>query len=120
MAEGVLAIIWLMITSIAAIVMVIIIRKYISEERHAMIEKGVSPADFKLPKGKSGRSFITLKFALLLVGLGLGLIVGSFLDMAFHIEEVAYFSMIFIFGGIGLGIAYVVESRHLDKESTQE
>ena len=85
-----------------------------------MIEKGLSPAEFNVTQGKSGKSFITLKFALLLIGVGLGLIVGSFLDMIFHIEEVAYFSMIFIFGGTGLGVAYMVESKQWDKENDQE
>jgi len=29
----------------------------------------------------------------------------------FDLEEVAYFSMIFIFGGLGLGLAYLIEEK---------
>lgn len=36
---------------------------------------------------------------------------GYWLDYAFNMEEVAYFSMLFIFGGAGLAIAYVIESK---------
>jgi len=33
-------------------------------------------------------------------------------------EEVAYFSMLFIFGGAGLGISYIIEEKR-DKERDQ-
>jgi hypothetical protein len=38
---------------------------------------------------------------------------GYWLDSAFDMEEVAYFSMILIFGGFGLGLAYMVEERKI-------
>jgi hypothetical protein len=31
-------------------------------------------------------------------------------------EEIAYFSMLFIFGGIGLGLAYIIEENKNAKE----
>ena len=40
-----------------------------------------------------------------------------FLDSAFRMEEVAYFSMIFIFGGGGLGLAYIIEEKKAKKEA---
>jgi VIT1/CCC1 family predicted Fe2+/Mn2+ transporter len=54
---------------------------------------------------------------LLLIGSGLGLLVAYFLDYAWHMEEVAYFSMIFICGGVGLGLAYIIEERKLKKQN---
>ena len=41
---------------------------------------------------------------------------GYFLDRAYDMEEVAYFSMLFIFGGIGLGLSYLIEERKFREE----
>jgi hypothetical protein len=41
---------------------------------------------------------------------------GYWLDRAFDMEEVAYFSMIFIFGGLGLGLAYLIEEKNQKKD----
>ena len=95
--------------------MIVYIRRYANQEKLAMIEKGMSPGDFKF---QSRKSFLSLRIALLLIGGGAGLLFGYFLDMAFRMEEVGYFSMLFIFGGAGLGISYVIEekkSKELDK-----
>jgi len=85
------------ILGIGAFVMIIFIRKYINQERMSMIEKGVGPND--LP---NTRSYIGIQLGFLFLGAGVGLLIGYFLDRAFRMDEVAYFSMIFIFGGIGL------------------
>ena len=50
------------------------------------------------------------------MGAGIGLLAGYFLDEAFRMDEVAYFSMLFIFGGAGLGLAYVIEEKRDKKE----
>jgi hypothetical protein len=36
---------------------------------------------------------------------------GYWLDSITFMDEVAYFSMLFIFGGIGLGLSYLIEER---------
>ena len=115
MEEGILAIIWLIIFSVSALIMIVYLRKFSNQEKMAMIEKGMSPGDFKMEKS---RSSISLRASLLLIGGGAGLLFGHFLDMAFRMEEVGYFSMLFIFGGIGLGLSYIIEekkNKELDK-----
>jgi O-antigen/teichoic acid export membrane protein len=92
-------------------IMIIYIRKYENEERMAMIDKGVAPDIFKKQSNPSG----TLRGSLLLMGAGIGFLLGYFLDRNFDMEEVGYFSMLFIFGGLGLGIAYVIEEKKLRK-----
>ena len=42
---------------------------------------------------------------------------GYLLDRTFDMEEVAYFSMLFIFGGLGLGMAYFVEEAKNKKNA---
>jgi hypothetical protein len=51
------------------------------------------------------------------LGAGLGLLVGYAVDRNFNMEEVGYFSMLFIFGGLGLLVAYLVEEKKTKRES---
>ena len=95
------------IIALGAFVMMVYIRKYDNIERMAIIDKGLSPDLFKKERSTSG----ALRASLLLMGAGMGLLMGYWLDRAFDMEEVAYFSMIFIFGGLGLGLAYLIEEK---------
>ena len=108
-----MGIIWLMMFSIGTLIMIVYIRKYSNMERMALIEKGEQPYQI----GRQSNTSIPLRFSLLLIGFGLGLLIGYFLDMAFGMEEVAYFSMIFVFGGSGLGLAYIIEEKKAKEEA---
>ena len=107
MGEGILAIIWLIVFSVGALIMTVYLRKYANEERMSMIEKGMSPGDIK----RTSNTSLPLRFSLLMIGVGFGLLIGYFLDRAFYMDEVAYFAMIFICGGAGLGAAYIIEEK---------
>jgi hypothetical protein len=96
------------ISVIGIIVMIIYLRKYENEERMAMIDKGVDPSVFtRKVRNTSG----ALRASLLLIGAGIGLLLGYALDRSFDMEEVGYFSMLLIFGGTGLGLAYMIEEK---------
>jgi len=99
---------------IGVFTMIIFLRKYENEERMAMIEKGIHPASTAKPRiNPSG----TLRFALLAIGSGIGLLVGSMLKNSNLVEEeVAYFSMVLLFGGLGLLISYLVQLKQEEKE----
>ena len=99
------------IGSIGLFITIIYIRKFQNLERMAIIDKGLNPEIFKKESSSAG----TLRAALLLMGAGTGLLFGYFLDRAWDMEEVAYFSMLFIFGGLGLGIAYIIEEKKAKK-----
>lgn len=99
------------IISIGVFITIIYIRKFSNLERMAIIDKGMDPAIFK----KESSTAPTLRTSLLLIGAGVGLLLGYFLDRAFDMEEVAYFAMIFIFGGAGLGLAYLIEEKKMKK-----
>ncbi|HYC85473.1 MAG TPA: DUF6249 domain-containing protein [Chryseosolibacter sp.] len=101
------------VSVIGAFVMIIYLRRYQNQERMAMIEKGVTPELFTR---KEANFSVTLRFSLLLIGIGIGFLLGYFLDRTFDMEEVAYFSMLFIFGGLGLGVAYLIEERKMKRD----
>jgi hypothetical protein len=103
----VLGILLPIIITLGAFVMVVYIRKYENIERMAIIDKGLSPDLFKKERTPSG----TLRAALLMVGAGAGFLMAYWLDSSTNMEEVAYFSMILIFGGLGLGAAYLLEEK---------
>ena len=115
MAPAVLGILMVIIAIVGAYVMVIYLRKYGNIERMAMIEKGVDPQLFTEKKRPLSTSW-SLRFALLLIGAGVGLLLGHFLDRNYDMEEVAYFSMLFICGGIGLGASYLIEEKKIKAE----
>ncbi len=108
MATEVLAVIMVIIAIVGLYVMVIYLRKYANVERMAMIEKGVDPKLFTVEKKPLNTSW-SLRVALLLIGAGVGLLLGHLLDRSYDMEAVAYFSMLFICGGVGLGASYIIE-----------
>lgn len=76
-----------------------------NKERLAMIEKGFDPIKFKAKPENAGMS--TLKWSLLSIGVALGIFMGALLSEYTNFpEEPAYFSCIFLFGGLGLFLAY--------------
>ena len=109
MGVAVLGVMIPIIAIVGLFIMIIYLRKYQNQERMAMIEKGLSPDLFK--SNDEVNPSVTLRFSLLLIGLGIGILLGYFLDRSFDMDEVGYFSMLFILGGIGLGIAYMIEEK---------
>jgi len=103
------------IAIIGAFVTAIYLRRFENAERMAMIEKGVSAelfASIKRPRNTSA----SLRASLLLIGAGIGILMGYFLNYSYGMDEVGYFSMLFIFGGIGLGLAYIIEEKKAARE----
>ena len=95
------------IGTVGAFITIVYLRKFQNMERMAIIEKGLDPALFKVERSAAG----ALRASLLLIGAGIGLLMGYWLDNAFRMDEVAYFSMLFLFGGLGLGFAYMIEEK---------
>jgi hypothetical protein len=84
------------------------------KERLAMIEKGADPSIFK----KGSPSMESLKWGLLFVGIGTGILLGKlFAAYSCLGEEASMFSMICLLGGISLVIYHFVERSILKKES---
>jgi hypothetical protein len=82
-----------------------------NRERMALIEKNADPSILKSASNGSFKLF-PIKFGMLLMGIGLGILFGSILLATTVLkEEVAYFSMIFLFGGAGLFASYFVGKK---------
>jgi len=71
-----------------------------NRQRLAMLEKGVDPKSF-YPKPTTNR-YSSLKWALLMIGVGLGFLFGGILSDFTGDEEPIFFAMILLFGGLGL------------------
>lgn len=90
-----------------AIIQLFIRRK----ERMALIEKGVNAPVFD---SGPGRNVYALKFGLLFIGVAIGLLLGSTLvELTTLNDESAYFSMVFLFGGIGLVVSHFLEKKEI-------
>lgn len=90
-----------------AVILLLVRRK----ERMAILEKGVDASQlFPAPK----RNILALKIGLLFIGVAVGLLLGSTLvELTTLNDESAYFSMVFLFGGIGLVISHFLEKKEL-------
>ena len=79
------------------------------KERIALIEKGQTAAIFNSEADVSP----SLKYGIFCIGIAIGFLMGEVLAEYTHMNEgVAYLSMIFLFGGIGLVIYYFIAQKH--------
>lgn len=107
---------------LGAFAMVFGIRYFSNKEKMAMIERGIDPGVHKA----TPKPFLSLKFGLLLVGLGIGLVVALFVSRGMFNGEMndnesgqavaLYFGSIGIFGGLGLIVSYAIEKKWLDEQ----
>ncbi len=80
-----------------------------NRERLAMIDKGINPFEHKKVKSNT---YVLLKWSMLIIGLGLGVFIGSlFASYTTLQDEAAYFGSILLFGGMGLLIAFLMSKK---------
>ena len=82
-----------------------------TKERLALIEKGIDAGIFK----STPSNYALLKWGIFLMGAAVGVIAGYILSLVIN-EVVAYFAMIFLFGGVGLITAYLIIKKLSQKE----
>jgi hypothetical protein len=88
-------------------------------EKMAMIERGMDPRRYK----PQSAPYQNLKWGLLLIGAGVGLFLAFVLDRTVFVasmddNEAIYFSLIAIFGGMGLFTSYRIEKKEVaEKEA---
>lgn len=85
-----------------------------NKERLALIEKGASPELFK-SRSDINYGYVGFKLGMFFIGIAFGLVAG-YLLASYGMQEVpAYFSMIFLFGGIGLVVSYLLQGKLLKR-----
>ncbi len=83
------------------------------KERLALIEKGQTAAIFNSESNVSP----SLKYGIFCIGIAIGFLMGEILAEFTHLNEaIAYLSMIFLFGGIGLVVYYFIAKKHVRKD----
>lgn len=87
-----------------------------NKERLALIEKGADATLFKSGPSKGLSGIIVINIALLAIGIGVGVLLASLLEMSGMDEEVAYPSMIFICGGAGLLAGFFASRKFNDEK----
>lgn len=92
--------------TVFGIIYIIVITRY--RERMSMLEKGIDASAFKKSGGIDTR---TLKVGMVCIGIALGLLTGDVLYKNDILDRVAYFSMVFLFGGISLIANFVIERK---------
>lgn len=79
------------------------------KERLALIDKGLTANIFNSEANVAP----SLKYGIFCIGIAIGFLLGELLCEYTHMNEgVAYLSMIFLFGGIGLVIYYFIARKH--------
>ena len=85
-----------------------------NKERLALIEKGADASLWTVKK--EHRTNYTLKFGMLAVGIGIGILVGSLIGTYTAIDEdVAFPSMIFLFAG-----GFLIANAMMEKKQNGE
>jgi predicted MFS family arabinose efflux permease len=80
-----------------------------------LIQHGADARTLKMSKTTDG----SLRFGLLLIGVAVGVLMGHLLvNNTNMMQEVAYFSMTFLFGGIALLISALLQKRKTDTRET--
>lgn len=88
-------------------------------ERLTMMEKGYDLSHFTAEK--PSERFSSLKFGMLFVGAGLGILIGNILSVTTALnEEVSFFSMIFLFSGLALVLNYIIETKERKERKNQK
>ena len=101
--------------TIFGVVYMVVMTKH--RERMALIESGMD-ADMLIPKKR--KEYRLLKNGTIAIGIGVGLLVGELLFRFTNItEEIAYFSMVFLFGGSSM-LFYHSKVRKLENKERTE
>ena len=87
-----------------------------NKERLALIEKGADASLFNYHASQKNRT-VALKIGMFLAGIALGLLLGNVIAETTRLkEEVAYFSMTLLCGGLSLIIFYFIEKKILKEK----
>ncbi|HMX41152.1 MAG TPA: DUF6249 domain-containing protein [Saprospiraceae bacterium] len=99
---------------VSVFLMIIVLRYLENRENMAMIERGMDPKSSKAFRKRHLDPSQTLKSGMMFVGAGLGLLLATIVSSMMPDQDSTsiYFSLIAIFGGVGMLAAYFYERRN--------
>jgi hypothetical protein len=106
-------IVFIIFVSITGLILGVIYLRNRNQERMKILEKGADPSILKSEIRRGGKE--SLKFGIFLIAIALGIIVGSLIANYTYIfpeSAVAYFSSIFLFGGLSLLIVQFIGNKN--------
>jgi len=110
---GGVIIVFIIFASITGLILGVIYLRNRTQERIKILEKGADPSILKSEIRTGGN--VSLKIGIFLIAIALGIIVGSIIANYTYIfpeGEVAYFSSIFLFGGLSLLIVQFIGKKN--------
>lgn len=105
-------IVFIVFASITGLILGVIYLRNRNQERMKVLEKGADPSILKSEYGKGGK--VLLKIGIFLIAIAIGIIVGSLIANYTYIfpeNAVAYFSSVFLFGGLSLLIVQLIGNK---------
>jgi hypothetical protein len=119
--EAIVALFIPIVISLGFFVVMIVMRHYDHAEKMSMIEKGMSPELSRFNfKFFAPSKYRPLRFGLVFLGSGLGIIVGSLIEHALHTNTPEFhFGGVLLFGGLGLLVAYIIQNKNEKEESNK-
>lgn len=94
------------------------------KERLMLIQAGLDPDTFEK---NAKKSLTTVKLGMLMVAVGLGILLANIIiNQKLMDSDSAYFSLVFLFGGISLLLSYFLERKQIkenlseDKKKTEQ
>ena len=110
---GGVIIVFIIFASITGLILGVIYLRNRNQERIKILEKGADPSILKSEIRKGGK--VSLKIGIFLIAIAIGIIVGSIIANYTYIfpeSAVAYFSSIFLFGGLSLLIVQFIGNKN--------
>lgn len=105
-------IVFIIFASITGLILGVIYLRNRTQERIKILEKGADPSILKSDYAKGGK--VSLKIGIFLIAIAIGIIVGSMIANYTYIfpeSGVAYFSSVFLFGGLSLLIVQLIGNK---------
>ncbi len=116
--EEVVALFIPILVSLGTLAMIVLVRRMEHLEKMKMIEMGTDMSTMIKPRNRTG---IAIKIALMLIGIGLGILMGNVLETQTNLnEEAGYFAMVLLFGGAGLFVGNMIAEKSLQKEEDRK
>jgi hypothetical protein len=95
------------------------------QERMKIIEKGLTPEEARAilspsERGKPARTYVSLKWGIVLLSLGLGIFISYVLEEVYDMSDSFTFALTLLFLGLGFIVYYLIVNAKTKKENASK